>query len=237
MIKGFLFDKDGTLIDFKTIWLPVVNDTAKMVAGLYNKESKVEELLQSIGVKEDHIEPNGVLASKTAEDIARNWYDVIKPPVFYEAFCEEIKVGFLLKTHANKESIKLLPGIREMLERLKQQGFRLGIATADTTEITEFMLTQVGVRELFEFIGTDDGITPNKPDTAHLERFCSVTGLVNTEVAVVGDSLCDMLFGKSFGAYTIGVLSGTGEWSKLQKHSDLMLFSAAELLERMEWQE
>lgn len=235
MIKGFLFDKDGTLIDFKTIWLPISQDVTDVICEKYHMRAKKEILLKAIGVKGEMVDSNGVLASKTTEDVAAAWYKIIEAGIPFERFADEVKAEFLLKAHENIELVQLLPGVKETLHQLKLQGFSLGIATADTKEITEFMLRKLGVEELFEFVGTDDGITPAKPHPAHLQNFCKIAGLKNFEVAMVGDTLCDMEFGKNFGAYTIGVLSGTGEALKLEKYADLMIPSAAELLMRTEW--
>jgi phosphoglycolate phosphatase len=235
MIKGFLFDKDGTLIDFNEIWLPVTKSVAAKMKGRYQSEKTEEELLKCIGVNKEKIDADGILASKTTKDIAAMWYTQMDVEVSLEVFAEEVKVAFLLKTYENIELVKLLPGVKETLYDLRSKGFYLGIATADTQDITELMLKKLGIKELFEFIGTYDGITPEKPHPAHLQNFCAQRGLISSEVAMIGDTLCDMKFGKNFGAYTIGVLSGAGKQKQLQEYADLIIPSAADLMMREEW--
>ena len=237
MIKGILFDKDGTLIDFKTIWIPVTKDTADMICKNYQYKGEQKDLLECIGIKGDEIDSDGLIASKTAEDIAIRWYDRIRPQVSIQLFIEEVKVGFLLKTYENIEFVQIVEGVKEVLRALKNAGFHLGIATADTKEVTELMLKKLEIEEFFEFVGADDGVTPAKPHPAHLENFCEKFGLTRKEVAVVGDTICDMQFGKDFGAYTIGVLSGTGEGEKLQEYANCILPSVADLLPIHLWQQ
>lgn len=237
MIKGFLFDKDGTLIDFKTIWIPVTKDTAAMICKNYQYKGKQKDLLECIGIKGDEIDSNGLIASKTAEDIAVTWYDMIRPQVSPQLFIEEVRVGFLLKTYENIELVQMVEGVKEVLYTLKNEGFHLGIATADTKEVTELMLKRLGIEELFEFVGTDDGMTPAKPHPAHLQNFCEKCDLTEKEVAVVGDTICDMQFGKDFGAYAIGVLSGTGRQEKLEEYASCILPSVAHILPISKWQQ
>lgn len=132
-----------------------------------------------------------------------------------------------------KEKIELLPNIKETLIELKARGYHLGVATADTMDITLVMLETLGVRDLFEYVGAEDGKTPAKPNPHMLDVFCKQLGITNEEVIMVGDTLCDMKFGENAGVKTVGVL-GTISEDVLKEHADVVLPSVANLAEYLD---
>ena len=77
-IKGILFDKDGTLIDFFSLWLYA----ARRVIPEFIRGNNLEEkqnttelenvLYESIGIFSDQIDPNGALAYKSYREIAQD---------------------------------------------------------------------------------------------------------------------------------------------------------------------
>jgi len=71
-IKGILFDKDGTILNFHGLWSEVLNELVKSICKHYQVEKVMElssSLLTSIDVTETSIIPNGIFASGTNEDI------------------------------------------------------------------------------------------------------------------------------------------------------------------------
>ena len=73
MVKGILFDKDGTLIDFFELWL----GAAKWAIPRMMEENSLSEDLENyspetIGVKKGHVDRAGALAYKPYSDIAED---------------------------------------------------------------------------------------------------------------------------------------------------------------------
>lgn len=77
-IKGILFDKDGTLIDFFSLWLYAARRVIpEFIRGndLEEKQNTTElenVLYESIGIFSDQIDPNGALAYKSYREIAQD---------------------------------------------------------------------------------------------------------------------------------------------------------------------
>jgi phosphoglycolate phosphatase len=72
-IKGILFDKDGTLIEFHSFWV----QAAKRVVPEFLAENQispdqkhVDVVMEAMGVFGDDIDPNGALAYKSNKEIA-----------------------------------------------------------------------------------------------------------------------------------------------------------------------
>ena len=72
-IKGILFDKDGTLIEFHSFWV----QAAKRVVPEFLTENQIspdqkhaDVVMEAMGVFGDDIDPNGALAYKSNKEIA-----------------------------------------------------------------------------------------------------------------------------------------------------------------------
>ncbi|MCM3631233.1 HAD family hydrolase [Paenibacillus glycanilyticus] len=237
-IKGVLFDKDGTLIQFHSFWIPIAEElTDHLLANLKVNEPESgmkRRLLQSIGLSEGKVDSKGILAGGTTADIAEAYLKVLAE----SGFSAEQTAGLhpwltdeiyrLTQVHRNQ--LQPTADLESVLERLENHGLKLGIATADDLESTLFFLNKYGVADRFHFIGTSDRYE-KKPSPVMLNEFCELTGLHPSEVAIVGDTLTDMRFAQNSKAgLAIGVLSGTSEEAELAPYAGLILPSIGELI-------
>ena len=78
MIKGILFDKDGTLIDF-SLWINAAENTIiKLMKEYEIKDDNIfNELKKSIGIKGNTAEPFGALANRSHEDVASELHFIL----------------------------------------------------------------------------------------------------------------------------------------------------------------
>ncbi|MDV5168190.1 HAD family hydrolase [Photobacterium rosenbergii] len=229
-IKGVLFDKDGTLLEFHQMWLKVSQGVVAALLTRYPTQVEVTAtaLLEAIGVYGERVDNYGLLASNPVEDTSKKWFDMLAPQCDFVAFNHEVKGLFNQQVEQMPELIQTLPGIKSTLINLKQKGFKLGIATADTKDATLYSLEQAGIIELFDFIGYSDGDIEPKPAPALMEAFCQHCDLHAAEVVMLGDTVSDMKFGINSGARSVGVLTGTASQEELASHAELVLDSVAE---------
>jgi phosphoglycolate phosphatase-like HAD superfamily hydrolase len=234
MIKGILLDKDGTILDIDKTWVPVARRVCKALAEEYAPDIDPAELLQAIGIEGDFVNPAGSMAKGTNADIASDIMQVMR------GYGKEIEVeAFSAKSehYFNSFSIdvQVIPTVEdlpELLGRLKKKGLVIGLATADTLISAKNCLLKLNVLELFEYIGSDDGIIKPKPATEMMEVFCQKYGMQPSEVVMVGDTMTDMAFGRNTGA---GVLIGIEkESSEVGETADYVISSVAELIDRDE---
>ncbi|WP_152393830.1 HAD family hydrolase [Paenibacillus guangzhouensis] len=245
-IKGILFDKDGTLLDFHSGWVPVairiVNQLLERV-GRQNELSLQVSLLEAIGLHGNRVEPKGILASGTTQDMSEVFRRVLLEQQVDPAQLEDLEgwltEGLYQQTLDNRHNLRPTADLQHLFTQLRRQGLKIGIATADDLESTIYFLELVGVVSYIDFIGTSDHYE-KKPSPSMMRAFCEISGLRAEEVAVVGDTETDIRFARNSSAgMAIGVLSGVSGLSDLQDLADLVIPSVADIVqadERWIWQ-
>jgi HAD superfamily hydrolase (TIGR01509 family) len=94
----------------------------------------------------------------------------------------------------------LMPGARELLDRLSSRGVPTGVFTRNNRASTAHVLERLGLR--FDCVLTrEDG--PPKPDPRGLLRICSIWRMPVADVIFVGDYLHDINCGRAAGMRTM----------------------------------
>ena len=231
-IRGILFDKDGTVVDYWRTWVPINREVALYASR--GNHTVANELLRMSGhdPATDRITPGSPLAAGDFLDIAEAF--AAHPQV---APADQLTAGIerIFRTGGAKHSA-LISGARNTLVELKGRGFRIGLATNDSAGGLEASLAQHDVLLLFDFtVGCDSGFG-SKPDPRMALGFCEAVGLGRDEVAMVGDAPHDLAMGRAAGvALNVGVLSGTSQRKDLESLADLILDSINDLPARPEF--
>ena len=141
MIKGAIFDLDGTLIDSMFIW-----DTIG------------EDYLKSLGIepKENLAEVFKTFTLEQAAEYYRNHYDI-------KLSVKEIVEGINnMVAEIYRTKVVLKPGISDFLKRLQGLGVKMCVATVTDRPIVEDVLKRLKIHEYFSEIFTCSEIGCNK---------------------------------------------------------------------------
>jgi phosphoglycolate phosphatase len=123
-----------------------------------------------------------------------------------------------------------VPGCLEAVACLRRTGYRLGVATNDSTSGAEKMLLTLGIAQMFDATYGYDAVANPKPAPDAIIAFADLTGLKPSQLAMVGDNRHDLEMAKAAGAgLAVAVLSGTGTRQSLAPLADVVLGSIAEL--------
>ncbi|WP_315918120.1 HAD family hydrolase [Mesorhizobium sp. SP-1A] len=225
-IRGILFDKDGTLVDFNATWLAVARLMAMEAAD--GDRSKADALLSAAGL--DFVagcfKPDSVFAAGTNMDVVRLWF----PELESEAQKEALTRFDRITSDQGSAMAVALPGMADALSALHAGDYRLAVATNDSTAGAEKTLAALGVAQLFVAAYGYDAVANPKPAPDTVRAFCDLTGLKPAEVAMVGDNRHDLEMARAGGCgLAVGVLSGTGTRDSLAPMADLVLDSIADL--------
>jgi phosphoglycolate phosphatase len=117
---------------------------------------------------------------------------------------------------------KLLPGVLELLEKLKSRPHLvLALLTGNVSRGAQLKLEHYGVWHFFEFGAfADDHHDRNRLGTVARARAKEKHGrqFSASEIDVIGDTPRDIACGKAFGARTIAVATGTWSRDQLAKY-------------------
>lgn len=110
------------------------------------------------------------------------------------------------KTLAVHDNI-LIPGAKEAIARLADEGFYLGIATGMGRWRLDEILAQHGLDETFDTVQTSD-TNPGKPNRQMLIAAMEETGTPPRHTVMIGDSVHDMGMARNAKVASIGVTWG-----------------------------
>lgn len=221
IIKGIIFDKDGTLTDFHRTWIPAYREAAREVAERIGRKEMLAELLLIGGFDEatGRFEPSSPLACGSNADIARLWSahsgsDYHTVLVGLEAAFERCAASCPVPA----------ADLVDLFTRLRDRGIVLGVATMDSEALAHATLERLQVARFMSFVcGYDTGFG-EKPAPGMVLAFCEAMGLDASEVAVVGDTLHDIGMGRAAKAgLVVGVLTGATPREMLEKEADHVL--------------
>ena len=178
MIKGAIFDFDGTLVDSMFIW-----------------DTFGEDYLRTLGKepKENLTETFKTFTLEQAAEYYREHYGVTLS-------VEEIIDGVNeMVAEIYRTKVTLKDGVRAFLEGLRAQGVKMCVATVTDRSIVEDVLVSFGIRDFFVEILTCAELGCNK-ETPHIYRAAlEVLGTKKDETVVFEDALHALITAKKDG--------------------------------------
>lgn len=215
MIDGLLFDKDGTLFDFRASW-------GRWAAGFLSRIAQdaahADRLGQAIGfdIASMTFAPDSPVIAATAADIAA----ALQPYLPGETVGS---LTGLIDASAGASPMSQAVPLRPLLTGFRDRGLKIGLATNDSEAPARQHLAAHGITDCFDFIAGYDSGHGAKPGPGMCLAFAGQLGLDPARVAMVGDSRHDLEAGRAAGMRTIAVLTGVAKRAELAPHADVVL--------------
>ena len=226
-IRGVLFDKDGTLLDFDATWPPAYRAMADALAALAGDPDLAARLLRLGGYGGDGaLDPGSVFACGTTAEIVD--FCAARPELAGVDDVAGVVDGLFMAFGGRGPPV--IDNLAEVIEVLRGRGLALGIATNDGAASAAAWLAYQGMERYFDFVSGADSGHGAKPDPAVLAAFCAATGLEPGEVAVVGDAVKDAELARAGGAgLAVIVRTGVSDGDALAALCDAVIESVAGL--------
>lgn len=215
-IRGLVFDKDGTLFDFRATWGSWSRALLLELSG--GDVPRAAALGRVIGFDLDSgdFAPDSCVIAHTPAEIADAMMPHL-PDVDRDALVAR------MSTLAGETALVQATDLVALFARLKAEGLEIGLATNDFETPARAHLAQVGVTRFFDFVAGFDSGHGAKPEPGPLLAFAADRGLAPDQVAMVGDSVHDLVAGRAAGMHTVGVLTGIAGADELAPYADVVL--------------
>ena len=169
MSKAVVFDMDGILFDTESLfikcWVKLADEFK-----LKDIESALKEC---IGTNEE----------KTKE-ILKSHYGESFDLAYYHK-----KVRALFQEHITTYGMPMKVGVHELLEYLKEEGYKIGLASSTKVESVKSELKSAGIEHYFEVIIGGDMVKESKPKPEIYLLACQELGVNPKETIAIEDSL------------------------------------------------
>ncbi|MCV2868789.1 HAD family hydrolase [Defluviimonas sp. WL0002] len=215
-IRGLVFDKDGTLFDFRATWSAWTRALLlELTSGDRDRAAAIGRVI-GYGLNTGDFAPDSHVIAHTPAEIA----DVMMPLL---PGVDRSALIARMSSLAGETALVSATDLPPLFAALKQAGLYVGLATNDFAEPAQEHLRRAGVLQYFDFVSGFDSGFGAKPDPGPLLAFAASGGLDPDQVVMVGDSVHDLVAGRAAGMRTVGVLTGIAGPEDLAPYADIVL--------------
>ncbi len=203
MIKGCIFDLDGTLLDSMTLWSDIdrifLEKRGKVCTSEYSKAITAMEIRETARYTIEMF-----ALDESVDDVIAEWHDMA------------------VKEYT--ENIALKPFAKELLLSLKAHGIKLAVATSSSPLMFLPCLERHGVAALFDSIVTSSDVGVGKTEPDIYLKAASDLGFSSGECAVFEDLPAGLKSAGRAGFSCIGILD---DFSRDERDEVIALSDAA----------
>ncbi|KAL5022044.1 hypothetical protein ScPMuIL_001199 [Solemya velum] len=228
-----IFDKDGTLICFHSMWSPWARKIAAKLSTASGLDIK-DTVYNSLGYcsMTERVKP-GMLAECTTTIIQEEMAKLLEKEGIEKDKAREIVKNNWVEGHTgDPEHLKSVTDVKTLFQILKGNNIKVAVCTADSRKGTMATLESLGLGEYIDHVVCgDDPVNTPKPSPQNAWHICEELGVDPKSAVMVGDTKADVGMGKAANlGWNIGVLSGVCQTSDLLPDADHVIRSVNDLL-------
>lgn len=212
MVQGVLFDIDGTIINSIALHI----ESWKRAFQLFGKEYSYEQIRRQIGKGADEF--LAMFFSKEELDRVRGDLENYRSELFKREYLPKAKA---------------FPRVRELFERIKQDGRKIALATTAKEEEIKIYKEMAGIDDLVDTVACSDDVKRSKPHRDICSAAVQKLGnIASDRVMAVGDTRYDAEAAGKINVRTVGLLCGGGNRVELTEAGCIAIYKdPADLLE------
>jgi HAD superfamily hydrolase (TIGR01549 family) len=213
MVQAVIFDIDGTIIDSVDLHI----ESWKRAFQKFGKECSYESIRRQIGEGADEF----LAVFFSGEELDRLRTDL-------ENYRSELfKMEYLPRA-------KAFPKVRELFERIKQDGRKIALASTAKEEEIKIYKEMARIDDLVDAVACSEDVKHSKPHRDICSAAVQKLGdIASDRVIAVGDTRYDAEAAGKINVRTIGVLCGGGNREELHQAGCVAIYrDPADLLEQ-----
>ena len=209
--RAVVFDMDGVIFDSERVYR-MMEHRAAAIYGL--PDEKVESFCN-------------LIAGGTKDTNRKHFEAMFGTNIDYLEFREVVNSG--VDAYGKDPGYDVKPGIRELLNYLKEQKLLVGLATSTAGERAEYHLKRHGLYDYFDKIIYGDMVKRGKPNPDIYLTACETLGVSPAETVGVEDSINGVISSGRAGLFTAMVVDLIEPDEKALEYADVVFRSASEL--------
>ena len=212
MIRGAIFDLDGTLVDSNELHVLAWHDTFRH----FHKDIPLERLREQIGKGGDQYLP--VFLNEREMREFGDEADKLRGEIFKKKYLAHVKP---------------FPKVPELFERLRAEGKKIALASSGKEAEVQHYEKLLGIGGMVDCMTTADQVAQSKPKADVFLAALNLLALRPDEAVAVGDTPYDVEAAKKIELPIVGVLCGGFSEEQLRDEGAIAIFrDPADLLER-----
>jgi beta-phosphoglucomutase len=188
MIKAFIFDMDGTIIDSTQMDY----DAWQKVMLEYDAEISYEDYIARLGAK--------------SSEIAKEYLDVDEDEIDKLITRRE---GYF-KEMVEQKGIKFIPQVEQILQEIRNAHLKTALATGANREKLKFMFGKLPLEQYFDVFVTADDVDTGKPDPEIFLQAAQKLGVDPNQCVVMEDASNGVEAARSGGMRCIAITTTRG---------------------------
>jgi len=208
-IECVLFDLDGTLVDSFPSIIIAFKEAFKILSN--SKEWSDDEIRKLIGI------PHQETFRKICND--------------YKKIEEATNV---FRETRKKFKVNAIDGSIDILKFLKDKNFKIGVVTTTGRDLTEKILNDLNIINLFDVIVTGNDVQNFKPHPEPILKAIKALNINKNRCVMVGDHPNDIIAAKSANVKSIAILYAHTQTEFLNYHPDYIVNSIKEIKKILE---
>ncbi len=183
-IRAVVFDLDGLMFDTEALFFQVSSE----VLATRGKRFTPEIMRAMIGRR-----------SAEVADVLKTLAGLDEP---VEVLIAEVRARF---DSVMDDAVHPTPGLFVLLDRLKQHGLPLAVATSSRRAYADRLLTRHRLRDRFAFVLASEDVSRGKPDPEIYRLAADRFGVSPETLLVLEDSPAGVASARAAGAFAVGV--------------------------------
>lgn len=139
---------------------------------------------------------------------------------------------FVRESYRLAHQVPVFDGVREMLQELRERGFRLAVATGKSGRRARSLLHELGILSMFEHVIGSDEVARPKPAPDIVLLALDLLDVRPEEAMMIGDAVTDLASARGAGVSAVAaVWADTDVVALLEADPDAVLRRPVDLLE------
>lgn len=212
--KLIIFDMDGVIIDSERFY-----------------DTKIINRFKELQIEIDVNELNSVKGTNRKVNI-----DIFNRSNRSNEYVREQLTKIVKETEDNLKTLgaPLKEGVYSFVEKLKQNNYKICVATSTKIELAESMLKKVNIYDKFDFIVSSSEVQRAKPFPDIFINACKKGNVNNDEALVIEDSNAGCLAAKAAGIPYVSLIDTIIFEEEIKKHAALVTKSFTDIYSMIE---